>query len=223
MLETFVKQWGIFYVIMAMCIIGLMGKLYESRLYRRLLRAVENPDRTEHPLVKQLKLKFKNRNQLEHKINNIDAFVETSLFRYKTKFASLEQLRTFGTRSLLLCVLAGCAGVFLCLHYHMETYRVLYHALISSIAVTGLEFFELQLANQSKRKMLVTFLKDYLENVLANQQAVSAPKLKAKAQTAAAKIPNEDAKEKEKIKQQKEEEKKAQEKVLAEVIKEFFP
>lgn len=227
MLETFVKQWGIFYVIMALCIIGFIGKLYESRLYRRLLRAVENPDRTEHPFVKQLKLKYKNRSQLEHKIHNTDAFIETSLYRYKPGFVRFDQLHTFGSRILLLCVAAGCMGIFLCSHYHLENYRILYHILLGALSAAGLEFWELQLGNESKRKMLIVFLKDYLENVLVNQQMVPVPKIKAKTQTAATKESKvdsrEDLKAKEKNRQQKEEEKQAQEKVLAEVIKEFFP
>lgn len=223
MLETFVKQWGIFYVIMALCVIGFIGKVYESRLYRRLLRAVENPDRTENPFVKQLKLKYKNRSQLEHKINNIDAFIETSLFRYKPRLAGFEQLHTFGSRILLLNVVASCMGVLLCVYYDLGSQRALYHIILGAMAAAGLEFLELQSGNETKRKMLITFLKDYLENVLLNQQAVPAPKIKVKSQTAVTKEPKETPVVKEKSRQQEEEEKIAQEKVLAEVIKEFFP
>ena len=212
-------------MIMALCVIGFIGKVYESRLYRRLLRAVENPDRTENPFVKQLKLKYKNRSQLEHRVNNIDAFIETSLYRYKPGLIGFEQLHTFGGRILLLNVLASCTGVLVCVHAHMGSEKALYHIIIGAMAAAGLEFLELQSRNETKRKMLVTFLKDYLENVLLNQQAVPAPKVKVKSQTAVTKEkePKETPVVKEKTRQQEEEEKMAQEKVLAEVIKEFFP
>lgn len=169
MLEAFFKGQGVFYVIIMLCAVGIAGKCYESKLYGRLLKAVENPELTDHPFLKQLKLKYKNYYMLERKIHNTDAFVETNLFRYKHRYIGLENLHTINSRIMLLCIIVSCIGVAACVHFELQTGLLMYHILVGAIAVAVLELTEQQFGIDNKRRMLFVSLKDYLENGLTNQ------------------------------------------------------
>lgn len=237
MLETLVKERGIYYVIMALCALGVAGKFYESRIYKRLLVAVENPEKTEHPFIKQLKLKYKNCYKLERRIHNIDAFIETSLFRYKHRFMGLESLHTVNTRIMLLCIMVSCLGIAGCVHFQMGKWELMYYVVAGAVAVAGLELMDQQFGNDSKKRMLFVALKDYLENGLTNQ-LVSREK-EEEQKPVKGKLTSKNSEKKEEKKQEKNladiqvavaqsitekvTAEMAQEKVIAEVIKEFFP
>lgn len=171
MLETFLKEHGIYYVITALCALGVIGKCYESRVYARLLAAVDNPERTDHPFMKQLKLKYRNYYKLERRIHNTDAFIETHLYRYKLSFFGLESLRSMNNRVILLCIMTSCLGIAGCLYCGLEASMIMYHIVAGAMAAAGLELVEQQFGNDSKKRMLFVALKDYLENGLANQIA----------------------------------------------------
>ncbi len=243
MLEAFFREQGIYYVIIMLCAIGVVGKCYESRIYSRLMVAVENPERTEHPFMKQLKLKYKNYYMLERKIYNTDAFIETNLFRYKHRFIRLEGLHTVNSRIMLLCIIVSCIGVAACVHYKMGTGKLMYHILAGALAVAGLELIEQQFGIDSRRRMLFVSLKDYLENGLANQlqnrsQEETESNLGKTALTdsKASQLESKNTKETKDLQKQaarqvavtetiaeKVASELAQEKVIVEVIKEFFP
>lgn len=168
MLGTFVKEHGIYYVIGALCLIGMLGKWYEGRVYKRLLRAVDSPDRAEHPFVKQLRLKYLSYRKLDYEIHDIDAFIENQLYRYRLRLISLERMNGIAGRMMLLCIMAGCIGVGICVYEKLDVRLLMYHIVAGALGVAALEWFELQSGCESKRKMLFVALKDYLENVLAN-------------------------------------------------------
>lgn len=249
MIETFVKERGIYYLVIALCAIGVMGKLYESHIYQKLLRAVENPERTDNAYLKQLKLKYKSYHRLEKKIYNIDVFIEASLLRYKHHFMRLENIHTVNARIMLLCIIASCLGVGGSIYFELDRWEMMYYILTGALSVAVLELIDVQCGIDLKRKFLFVSLKDYLENVLANQmggikkdlieldltgtqaQELEERTKKVGQQVATAKAPEKRGKEKmekqlkeisdkmdEKIAQNM-----AQEKVIAEVIKEFFP
>lgn len=169
MLETFVKERGIYYLIVALCAAGTLLKLVESGAYTKLLRAAENPDRTERLFIKQLKLKYKSCYRLGHRIHNTDAFVESSLFRYRVGFCSLESLGSLTNRVGLASIALAAVGVLTCMYYRMSSQAMVYHALAGLLAVIAMQLVDLQFASRTKRRMLIMVLKDYLENVLANQ------------------------------------------------------
>ncbi|MCI8372403.1 MAG: hypothetical protein HFI75_08395 [Lachnospiraceae bacterium] len=245
MLETFVKERGIYYLIAGLCVIGAIGKLYESFVYRRLLKAAENPERTDHSFLKLLKLKYKSYHRLNRSINNINAFIETNMFRYKHHFMGLESVRTINARLMLLCIMASCAGVAASMYYDLGNWEMIYYILVGTLATAVLELVDLQCGNDSKRRFLMAALKDYLENVLANQvggaekevpeiefMGTQAQELGERAKNASQQVAaSKDMDKKRKSKtedleyeiSEKAAERIAQEKVIAEVIKEFFP
>ena len=168
MLEQFVKGWGICYVIAALCLLGSIFKLHEGRVYKKLLRAAQEPERTDQPFMKQVRLKYKSYHRLEHQIHNMDAFIENHLFRYKSHGIGLERLHGISGSLMLLCVMTACAGVAVCIGMDLGTHFLMYHIVAGSLAVALLEWVDVMSAADSRRKMLITSLKDYLENVLAN-------------------------------------------------------
>lgn len=168
MLEQFVKGWGICYVIAALCLLGSIAKLQEGRIYKKLLRAAQEPERTDQPFMKQVRLKYKSYHRLEHQIHNIDAFIENHLFRYKTHGVGLERLHGITGSMMLLCVMASCMGVAVSVGMDLGNQYLMYHIVAGAIAVTLLEWVDVQSGTDSRRRMLIASLKDYLENVLAN-------------------------------------------------------
>lgn len=244
MLEVFIKEKGTFYLMAALCVIGVIGKAYESLVYSKLLKAMENAEQAEHPLLKQLKLKYTSFYRIERKINNIDAFIETNLYRYKNRFIRLSGIHTINTRIMLLCIMVSCAGIAGTIHFTMDKWAVMYYVLAGALAVAGLELMDLQFGNETKRRYLFVSIKDYLENVLANQMENSEKELKelerisnkaemeekrtkqVNKQIAVAKMANTEAEDSQsKLKKRLEESLQksvVQEKVIAEVIKEFL-
>lgn len=244
MLGTFVEEHGIYYIIGAVCLIGMLGKWYEGRVYKRLLRALDSTDRMEHPLVKQLRLKYMSCQRLDYEIHNVDAFVENQLYRYKYRFISLERLNGIAGRMMLLCIMAACAGVGICVYEKLDIRLLMYHIVAGALGVAMLEWSELQFGCETKRKMIFVALKDYLENIVANhrergkhvshlkeepedkqeqknnagsQVAASREKAPARMGITPAMEKTAEAVAKLPVKSQ------AQEKVIADVIQEFFP
>lgn len=169
MLELFMKENGVYYVLLMLCAVGVAGKCYESRIYSRLLEAAENPERTGHPFLKQLKMKYRNCYQLERQIHNTDAFVESYLYRYKYRHTELSRLHSVTVRVMLLCMLVSFGGAGACVYYGLGTAKLIYHILAGSMAVLVLEFAEQQSGIESRRRRLRVSLTDYLENGLSNQ------------------------------------------------------
>lgn len=168
MLEQFVKGWGVYYTIAALCLLGAVTKVHESRVYRRLYRAAQEPERTEQPFMKQICLKYKSYYRLEHQVHNIEAFIENHLYRYKLHGIRLERLRSISSGMMLLCVMATCIGVAICIGNDLGGKSLMYHIVAGASAVALLEWIDVQTGADSWRNMLISALKDYLENVLAN-------------------------------------------------------
>lgn len=219
-------------------------KVYEGRVYSILLKAAENPDQSEHPFIKQLKLKYRSYYQLDYNIHNTDAFIETSLFRYKKGFMRLKRLQTVNNRIMLLCVMLSCVGIATVVYYGMETTGIIYHVVAGAMAVAGLEWLGAQSGNEEKRSMLMISLKDYLENVLVNHIEHSREKLGRQEMERLQKADGKDVERLKKMGQEEnvernkinqivqeknlvavtqENEKKNEEKVLEDVFKELFP
>lgn len=224
MLEQFFNEYGIYYVIAALCSLGVLAKCYESRMYAGFLNGLDNQDRKEHPFLKQLKDRYKHYHTLERKIHNMDAFVETSLYRYKKSLSKMERLQSLNRRLMLLCFMISCGGVALCVHFHGDRGMATYYALAGGLSVAGLKLVDLQAGISHKKKMLMTLLKDYLENSLANQLEGSGQEHAR--QQAAVTTDEERAAKKEEVTRniaEKVASELASDKVIAEVIKEFFP
>lgn len=175
--KYFIGESGFLYVLICFFALGGIAKMYEGRVYSILLKAAENPDQSEHPFIKQLKLKYRSYYQLDYNIHNTDAFIETSLFRYKKGFMRLKRLQTLNNRIMLLCIIISCIGVALSVYYRMDSSWIIYHVVAGAMAVAGLEWLGAQSGNEEKRSMLMISLKDYLENVLVNHIEHSRQKL----------------------------------------------
>lgn len=169
MLEIFVREWGIYYVIAALCSLSVMVKMWEDMAYRKLLRAMDNMEQTEHAFLRQLKLKYKSYAKLGYRVHNTKAFVKSQLYRYRCWHINVERSRSVCGKLSLLCIMTACAGVALCVHFEMDYGSMLYHILAGSLAIAGIALLELVFGVDRKRAMIQVGLEDYLENVYANQ------------------------------------------------------
>lgn len=226
------KEQGIYYLIAALCMAGVLGAWYEGGVYKRMLRDLERMDKPENPFVKQLALKYLSYRRLDYDIHNMDAFIENQLYRCRLRFFRLARIQGMPGRMMLLCIMAGCVGVAVCVHEQLDVKIMMYHIVAGALGVAVIEWFELQFGSEAKRRMLVTSLKDYLENVLANHVSRSKGDSASGEDEAAATVDMPVKKKKvnavsaaEKTAQKVAEQTMkdaAQEKLIAEVIREFF-
>lgn len=241
MLKIVMEERGIYYMMLAVFLIGTAVEMYQKAVLKRLLRAVENQDKLEHPFLKQLKWKYKNCHRLQRTIHNPQAFLENQLYQYSRKNRWITGISGNMNKCMLINVLLGGLGMALAYRYKMDVYVQSGYMLAGAMSAAALALVELQIGRGKIRHQLLRALEDYLENVLANQMehaeadqtdtaAVTQKKKEKKTarvlpqqQTATAMEDGTEPTKNEQEQMEDQQKKQMQEKIITEVIKEFFP
>lgn len=152
------------YVLAAVCILSLAGKLITRNLYKRLIKETDNMTMTKNKFLRMLKQRAENTYRVNQGISNTRAYLEKQLYNFRFLGLSLNGWNGFSTQLTLLCFLGGCAGAFAAYWYRMDSYYiVLYGAggilsgLLSTLFDSGINIPE-------RRQQLLVSLQDYMEN-----------------------------------------------------------
>lgn len=159
----------IFYLMIAVGVIGVLAKLVNQVTLRRLVKASGNMSKSTHKLMKLVRAKYEHACMIHDKVDNVGVFVEKYIYEYRGFLFKVHTWRQLEIQSIwfsgILAAL-GAAGHYLA--------HGLCEAMYQYIAVGAAEMVALfvisQLSDESyKVKAAKNYMVDYLENVCAHR------------------------------------------------------
>lgn len=154
------------YIMLGLCLVGVIIKLILELVYLKLVRASENMGTSKNKLVQSMKKKFEAFYKLKIGVNNVDIFVDKYILRHRFCGLLLSTWENICGQIVMLCVLIGSISTILGLIYESGKQEVLTTFTVG-IFTTGLLILLEGIINISgKKEILRLNMKDYLENYL---------------------------------------------------------
>ncbi len=165
MLE-YLEQGNILYVLAALCLIGVITKLAVNHVYRGLIKQADNVATAKDKQLQQMKTKYESIYRINCGVKNSGIFVEKRLQQYRLLRL---RLKNWEEMDLLL----GGAGVILCM---LAAYGIFWmegnlkisamYLSVGAMTACGLYWFHSLTDSKENRKLLISSLCHYFENVL---------------------------------------------------------
>lgn len=156
----------ILYVMGAVTAAGVFSKLLVWAAYRKLCRQSCHMAAAEHPLLKNIRLRFEEAEGFSSGVYNVDAFVDKYVYEYKIGGIYLFTWERLCGQTCAIVVLislfASLAGYFL-KSGQGSVLSTLMAGGVSAVLLISMEFL---LREDDRHLYLVTEIKDYLENHL---------------------------------------------------------
>ena len=73
---SFLEKGFVLYIMTAICVVGVIGKLSVNHIYRRLIRQSDNLTTAQDRQLRQLKTKYETAYRMNVGVHNVLAFVE---------------------------------------------------------------------------------------------------------------------------------------------------
>lgn len=170
MLEKIFNQDTIIYVIAGICGVGVVTNLLMSFLYSRLVKDAKNLVSPRTKFMKNMKSGFESQYRMNEGVNNISAFIDKWMERYKILGLDVHKFRRISSYAMMISLLLG-VGVGSYLPYKNEMELALslpyYGAGIASFLIL---FSVRMIADLSyKRQTIVLHATEFFENSMANR------------------------------------------------------
>ena len=165
MLE-FLQTGKAVYLLAAICLIGMAGRLAAGSFYKRLIKETGNMMLTKNKWLRQLRQRAEDTYRLNQGVANTRVFVERQVYDARLGFLTPGGWNAFSSQVTALCFLVGGIAAFLAYWYRCDSY---YIVLYSSVGVlTGIFNImrDLGAGLEDKRQRLSVSIQDYLENSL---------------------------------------------------------
>lgn len=161
----FLEHYGIVYVVAALCLLEVVIKGIVHRTYCRLERAAGNIGKSEHRLMKALRVKFDTCYQLKIGVPNVEIFVEKYLRHYKVFGMYIHTWESFCNLCMLLAMLFSLGGGIFTLYLGLSQ-EVVFLSLGCGVAGNGIILlFDCLYGVNNKRELLRVDILDFLENI----------------------------------------------------------
>lgn len=163
-------------VLAVVCVLGMAGTWLAGRRYRRLILQTDDMTGTQSKVLKQLKNKFETSYRINQGVNNVGLFVERNVREFRFLGMKLSRLGNTAAGAGSLIFLLGCAAALFC--YRAGTVlSVVSVNLAGSMFLSAVALVYWKNAGISQKAGdFCIHIQDYLENVLSNRLAASAPK-----------------------------------------------
>lgn len=154
------------YTMAGLCILGVIIKLIVDIIYKCLMKASDNMGNSKNKLMKLMKLKFEACYKLKIGVNNVDAFVDKYVYKYKFCGIFLYTWENISGQLLILCMLTGTVSAVLGLAYDCGRKEILLTFFTGVLTSGLLIIFETFINLQAKRKVIQVNIREYLDNFL---------------------------------------------------------
>ncbi|CUX37282.1 hypothetical protein [Clostridium sp. C105KSO13] len=170
MLKTLVADTNvIFYLMIAVGVIGVLGKIVNQITLRRMVTAAGNMSKSTHKLMKLVRAKYEHACMIHDTVDNVGAFVEKYIYEYRGLLFKVHTWRQLEIQSIWFSgALAAFGG--------MGTYIVsgfgekMYQYIVAGVAEMIALFVISQLSDEDyKINAAKNYMVDYLENVCAHR------------------------------------------------------
>lgn len=159
----------IFYLMIAVGVIGVLAKLVNQMTLRRMVRAAGSMSKSTHKLMKLVRAKYEHSCMIHDAVDNVGVFVEKYIYEYRGIIFKIHTWRQLQIQSIWFTgILAaiGAVGNFAASGFGEAMYRYIAVGAAEMIAL----FVISQLSDESyKIKAVKNYMVDYLENVCAHR------------------------------------------------------
>lgn len=157
----------VFYLMIAVGVVGVLSKAVNQITLRRMVRAAGNMQKSTHKLIKLVRAKYEHALMLHDRVENAEAFVEKYIYEYRGFLLRIHTWRQLEVQSIWFSgILAAFGGAV----WYMENgfCEEMYRYISLGAAEMVLLFVISQLSDeQYKIEAAKNYMVDYLENICA--------------------------------------------------------
>lgn len=157
----------VYYLMIAVGVVGVLAKAVNQITLRRLVRAAGNMSKSTHRLIKLVRAKYEHALMLHDRVENAEAFVEKYIYEYRGFLLRIHTWRQLELQSIWFSgILAAFGGII----WYVESgfCEEMYRYISLGAAEMVLLFVISQISDeQYKIEAGKNYMVDYLENVCA--------------------------------------------------------
>lgn len=165
MLEFLQTGKGI-YILAAICLVSLAGKLAAGSFYKRLIKETGNMMLTKNKWLRELRQRAEDTFRLNQGVANTRVFVERQVCDARIGFLTPGGWNAFSGEMTALCFLAGGIAAFLSYWYRCDSYYIILYSSVGALTGIFNIMVDLGCGLEDKRQRLCVSIQDYLENSL---------------------------------------------------------
>lgn len=159
----------IFYLMIAVGVIGVVAKIVNHITLRRMVKAAGNMSKSTHKLIKLVRAKYEHACMIHDTVENVGAFVEKYIYEYRGFIFRVHTWRQIELQSIWfsgILALLGVGGHYLAHGFCEGMFQYLAAGAAEMIAL----FVIRQLSDEPyKINAAKNYMVDYLENVCAHR------------------------------------------------------
>ncbi len=162
---TLLETGRALYVLVGICILGLLARLQTRNLYKRLIRESTNLAAAKNKGLRELRERAETAWHMNQGMHDTGSWLERQLGELRFRGLSLSGWVGFSTQLTWLCLIAGGAGAFFSYWYRLDTYYIVMYGGGAVLMAMVMMLFDGNVAG-SRREQLIASLQDYLENTM---------------------------------------------------------
>lgn len=169
MILEFLEAGNVFYLMLAVSILGVLSKFLVNRRYRKLIRQSQNMGTAKDKYLKQWKLKFENTYRAGGGVGNIPVYVEKNLGQYRFMGIRLSRLSRLNSLAAAFVCLGGFTASFMTYWYSNNIEIIILYAVSGVLLGGAMVLWEGFCDTSGKKGRLLLYIRDYFENTLASR------------------------------------------------------
>ena len=167
MLERAISGYWILYVMMGICAVGVISRLWLAGIYAGLLKDVQYTKEPKKKLIKQMKEKYETCYRLSKGISNVEAFLVRNLYGYRFIGMTLGGIQKISGQAFFLCLLIGGLSASYTYAYGMPLELTGIYSACAVGMATLLVYINCVFDVRGKQVVLEAGIVDYLQNYYA--------------------------------------------------------
>ena len=167
MLERAISGYWILYVMMGICAVGVISRLWLAGIYARLLKDVQYTKEPKKKLIKQMKEKYETCYRLSKGISNVEAFLVRNLYGHRFMGMTLGGIQKISGQAFFLCLLIGGLSASYTYAYGMPLELTGIYSACAVGMATLLVYINCVFDVRGKQVVLEAGIVDYLQNYYA--------------------------------------------------------
>lgn len=167
MLERAISGYWILYVMMGICTVGVVSRLWLAGIYSGLLKDVQYTKEPKRKLMKQMREKYETCYRLSEGINNVEAFLVRNLYGYHFMGITLGGIQKISGQACFLCLLIGGLTASYTYAYGMPLELTIIYSAAAVGMATLLVYINCIFDVRGRQTVLEAGIVDYLQNYYA--------------------------------------------------------
>lgn len=164
MLERAISGYWVLYVMLGICAVGVISRLWLAGIYSGLLKDVQYTKEPKKKLVKQMKEKYETCYQLSKGVHNVEAFLVRNLYGYRFMGMTLGEIQKISGQAFFLCLLIGGLTASYTYAYGMPLEMTGIYSAAAIGTATLLVYINCIFDVRGRQTVLEAGIVDYLQN-----------------------------------------------------------